>query len=71
MRYRREDMPADPSLATTDDIYLFTLVFSIIIGVLLTWLAIKGRQVWLAVWSAGLIVAAVSTLIWRIVANTA
>lgn len=71
MRYRREDMPADPSLATTDDIYLFTLIISIIMGILLTWAGIKGRQVWLAVWSAGLIIAAVGTLIWRAVSGTA
>jgi hypothetical protein len=71
MRYRREDMPADPSLATTDDIYLFTLIFSIVIGVLLTWVGIKGRQVWLALWSAGLVVAAIGTLVWRTVAGTA
>ena len=41
------------------------LLGGIFIGVLLTWLGIRGRQIWLTVWSAGLIVAAIGTLVWR------
>ena len=71
MRYRADDMPPEQSMATTDDIYVMTLVLSIAIGIVLTWLGVKGRQVWLTVWSGGLIVAAIGTLIWRAVAGTA
>jgi hypothetical protein len=64
MRYRIESMPMDENMATTDDIYLLTIVLSLIIGVILTVLSIKGRQIWLAVWSVGLIFASIAYLIW-------
>ena len=64
MRYRIESMPMDENMATTDDIYLLTIALSLIIGVILTVLSIKGRQIWLAVWSVGLIFASIAYLIW-------
>ena len=50
-------------MATTDDMYLLTAVLGLIIGVVLTALGIKGRQIWLVVWSVGLIIASIAYLI--------
>ena len=66
MRYRIDEMPADQSLATTDDMYLLTVVLSLFIGIILTWLGFKGRQVWLIVWSVGLILASLVYLGWTV-----
>lgn len=59
MRYRIEDMPLDESMATTDDVYLFTVIMSLVIGIVLTWVGYKGRQIWLTVWCGGLVIASV------------
>ena len=63
MRYRIDSTPASENMATTDDMYLLTVVLGLIIGVVLTALGIKGRQVWLVVWSVGLIIASIAYLI--------
>ena len=34
------------------------------IGIVLTWLGVRGRQIWLATWSAGLIVVSLVYLGW-------
>ena len=64
MRYRLENMTAGESMATTEDMYLFTVILGFFIGIILTWMGIKGRQIWLTVWSAGLIVASVTYVGW-------
>lgn len=43
---------------------LFTVLLSLVIGVILTWLGVRGRQIWLATWSGGLIVASLAYLGW-------
>ncbi|MAP13369.1 MAG: hypothetical protein CMQ61_15130 [Gammaproteobacteria bacterium] len=63
MRYRIDSTPASENMATTDDMYLLTVVLGLIIGVVLTALGIKGRQTWLVVWSVGLIIASIAYLI--------
>ena len=64
MRYRIDEMPANEALATTEDMYLLTVVLGLFIGIVLTWLGFKGRQVWLIVWSIGLILASLVYLGW-------
>ena len=64
MRYRIEDLPARESIPTTEDMYLFTVVLGFFIGIILTWLGIKGRQIWLTVWSIGLIFASIAYVAW-------
>jgi hypothetical protein len=38
-----------------DDMLLFTAFLSVIIGSILIYLGIKGKQLWMIVWSIGLI----------------
>ena len=63
MRYRIDSTPASENMATTDDMYLLTVVLGLIIGVVLTALGINGKQIWLVVWSVGLIIASIAYLI--------
>ena len=63
MRYRIDSMPADQGMATTDDMYLLTVVLGLVIGIVLTGLGIKGKQIWLVVWSVGLIIASIAYLV--------
>ena len=67
MRYRIGAEPGSGAQAT-DDMLLFTVVISLIIGVVLVWLARRGRQMWLLVWSVGLVVASVVYMAWMAVA---
>ena len=64
MRYREEGLPVNESLATTDDMYMFTVVLGLVIGIILTWLGYKGQQIWLTVWSLGLIVSSIAYITW-------
>lgn len=59
MRYRIGADPASGAPAT-DDMLLLTVVIGLITGIVLTWLARKGRQMWLLVWSAGLVLVSVA-----------
>jgi uncharacterized membrane protein affecting hemolysin expression len=62
MRYRIGETPA--SGTSTDDMLLFTVVISLIVGIVLTWLARRGRQRWLSAWSIGLILVSIAYLGW-------
>ena len=63
MRYRVGADPASGAQAT-DDMLLFTMVISLIIGFVLMWLARHGRQMWLMAWSVGLVLASVAYMAW-------
>ena len=39
----------------SNDMLLFTAFLSVIIGAILIYLGVKGKQLWMIVWSAGLI----------------
>jgi len=43
----------------SDDMLLFTAVLATIIGFVLIWLGRKGRQLWMVVWSIGLIISSI------------
>ena len=58
MRYRIGSDPGSGAPAT-DDMLLLTVILSLVVGVVLMWLARKGRQMWLLAWSAGLVVASI------------
>jgi hypothetical protein len=65
LRYRIGEDPATASgYAGTESVLIFTLFLSIIIGVILLWMGLRGRQLWLWTWSAGLIVISIITLFW-------
>jgi len=63
MRYRIGDDPSSGA-AVTDDMLLLTVVISIIVGIVLIWLARLGKQMWLMVWSVGLVFSSIAYLAW-------
>ncbi len=65
MRYRIGDDPTSGT-TVTDDMLLFTVIFSLVIGILLIWMARRGRQMWLVVWSAGLVLSSIAYIGWVI-----
>lgn len=67
MRYRIGADPASGAQAT-DDMLLFTMIISLIIGFVLMWLARHGRQMWLMAWSVGLVLASVTYMAWMALA---
>ena len=59
-RYRIGEDPASAvGYGTSDEVITFTVVLSLAIGI--------GRQRWLAVWSAGLVIASLAYLGWLVV----
>ena len=44
---------------------MFTALLSILIGAILVWLGRRGKQMWLTVWSGGLIVASIVFLVYN------
>ena len=63
MRYRIGDDPSTGA-AATDDVLLLTVVISIVVGIVLIWLARMGKQMWLMVWSVGLVLSSIAYLAW-------
>lgn len=63
MRYRIGDDPSSGA-AATDDVLLLTVVISIIVGIVLIWLARLGKQMWLMVWSVGLVLSSIVYIAW-------
>ena len=59
MRYRIGTEPGS-GVAATDDMLLVTVIIGLLAGIVLTWLALKGRQMWLLAWSIGLILVSVA-----------
>ena len=64
MRYRIDEDPTLTAYGTTDDFIALSAVIGLIVGVFLTWLGWRGRQIWLTVWCGGLVIASIACLIW-------
>ncbi len=61
MRYQ-EDAALEPIYSQTSGLHFmlnFTVTLALLVGVVLLWLGLKGRVMWLTVWSVGLIIASV------------
>lgn len=59
MRYS-ENIPAEQlTINASNDMLLFTAALSILIGIILTYLGHKGKQLWMVTWSIGLIICSV------------
>ena len=59
MRYS-ENIPAEQlTVNASDNMLLFTAVLSILIGIILTYLGHKGKQLWMVTWSIGLIICSI------------
>ncbi len=59
MRYS-ENIPAEQlTVNASDNMLLFTAALSILIGIILTYLGHRGRQLWMVTWSIGLIICSI------------
>ncbi len=59
MRYS-ENIPAEQlTVNASDNMLLFTAVLAILIGIILTYLGRKGKQMWMVAWSIGLIICSI------------
>ena len=59
MRYS-ENIPAEQlTVNASNDMLLFTAALSVLIGIILTYLGHKGRQLWMVTWSIGLIICSI------------
>lgn len=59
MRYSEESPQQLPIYSQSESLHFmlnFTVLLALFIGILLFWLARRGRVIWLGVWSAGLVV---------------
>jgi len=68
MRYRVGEDAANAALNATDQSMVVTVVLSLFIGVVLVWMGHRGRQLWLACWSYGLILCSVAYGGWMLYA---
>lgn len=59
MRYRIEEFNSQAPQAAGDDMMLFAVVIGFVIGIILTVLAVRGRQRWLLFWGSGLVLASI------------
>ena len=60
MRYS-EDIPREQlAIHASDNMLLFTAVLAIFIGIILIFLGRKGKQLWMEVWSIGLIICSIA-----------
>ncbi|MEM7252418.1 MAG: hypothetical protein AAF493_13450 [Pseudomonadota bacterium] len=66
MRYRVGEEPVPGSYAGTDEVVILTVVISLFVGIILTWLGIRGRQTWLVVSCGPLIIASIVYLVWSL-----
>lgn len=56
MRYREGEIPKEQmAVHASDDMLLLTAVMGVFIGIALTVLGRKGKQMWMWVWGLGLI----------------
>lgn len=59
MRYPEEIPPDMLTKYASNDMLLFTAFLGVIIGIILMYLGRKGKQLWLFVWSIGLIICSI------------
>ncbi len=65
MRYREGTLPESGLSGNgTEGVLIFTLVLGIVFGFVLLGLGAKGKQLWLILWSFGLILVSIVTLLW-------
>ena len=63
MRYRIGEELQQPGPPISGGVLVFAVVLGLLIGVTLFVLAVRGRQIWLAVWGGGLVLASVTSLV--------
>lgn len=56
MRYREGEIPKEQlAVHASDDMLLLTAIMGVVIGILLTIIGHKGKQLWMFVWGIGLV----------------
>lgn len=59
-RYKEGDIPKEQlAVHASDDMLILTAVLGFFIGIVLTFLGRKGKQMWMWVWGIGLIICSV------------
>lgn len=56
MRYRDGNIPENIGPLITNETLVFTAVLGLLMGIGFVIAGIKARQIWLAVWGAGLVI---------------
>ena len=51
----------------SNDMLVFTAIISVVIGCLLFWLGLHGRQMWMVAWSLGLVVCSIALGGWMLI----
>ena len=64
MRYKIDETTGLRVAETSPDMLAFTVFIALLAGVLLYFLGRYGRQLWLQVWSAGLVGCSILYLVW-------
>ena len=59
MKYPEHIPPEQLTMHASDGMLMFTAVLSILIGLILTYLGHKSRQLWMVTWSIGLIICSI------------
>ncbi len=65
MRYREGQAPSSeyPYTQGTHDALAFSMWLGIVVGIVLLWMGMRGRILWLIVWSIGLVILSIFYLI--------
>ncbi len=57
------DAPLPNAVEAQEGIFFYTIGLGVVVGLLLGWVAYKGRQWWLLTWSVGLVVAGLLSMV--------
>lgn len=58
-RYRIGEDPDTPTLTSSDDFFIFIVVFGLFLGIGFTYIGLRTKQIWLTIWGGGLTIASV------------
>lgn len=60
MRYKEGEIPKEQlAFHASDDMLILTAVIGVLVGLILTLLGRKGKQMWMWVWGIGLVICSV------------
>ncbi len=65
MRYKIDPTTGLPMAETSPGMLGATVLLSLVIGIVLLYVGKRGKQMWIVVWSIGLIICSVAYLVWH------
>ncbi len=65
MRYKIDPTTGLPMAETSPGMLGATVLLALVIGVVLLFVGRRGKQLWIVVWSIGLIISSVLYLVWH------